>query len=319
MSSERLIEIQRRLDEVAETLGADDPLREYLKEIGRVEPLTDAEEDELAEVLAEGRKAELQMKSGEHTEGETGALQERVARREQAKRRLAEANLHLVVFAAKRHAACGVALIDLIQEGNLGLIKAVEKLAEREEKTEFKPNYRFWNYAVQWIRRSILQTIVESRRPLRIPVELVEEVQKVVRASRKLMQEIGYEPGPEEIAVELDMPVERVREILGIAREPAGGENLMPKEEPSAWERLEAAGMTKEDVEAELPNLPPLEKQVLRLRLGLEDGEEHSREELAELFAVPVARIRQMESKGLRKLIYKKQNRRQRPLRDYLE
>ena len=280
---------------VPEGVGMDDPVRMYLKEIGKVPLLTAEEEIELA------KKIEL---------GD-----------EDAKQRLAEANLRLVVSIAKRYVGRGMLFLDLIQEGNLGLIKAVEKF-------DYRKGYKFSTYATWWIRQAITRAIADQASTIRIPVHMVETINKIMRASRQLVQELGREPSAEEIAKKLDMPVEKVREILKIAQEPVSLETPIGEEEDSHLGDFiqdenvpvpaEAAAYTmlKEQIGEVLTSLTPREQLVLRLRFGLDDGRSRTLEEVGKEFNVTRERIRQIEAKSLRKLRHPSRSKK---LKDYLD
>ena len=280
---------------VPEGVGMDDPVRMYLKEIGKVPLLTAEEEIELA------KKIEL---------GD-----------EEAKQKLAEANLRLVVSIAKRYVGRGMLFLDLIQEGNLGLIKAVEKF-------DYRKGYKFSTYATWWIRQAITRAIADQARTIRIPVHMVETINKLIRVSRQLLQELGREPSPQEIADEMDIPVERVREILKISQEPVSLETPIGEEEDSHLGDFiqddnvpvpaEAAAFTllKEQLNEVLGTLTEREQKVLKLRFGLEDGRARTLEEVGKVFNVTRERIRQIEAKALRKLRHPSRSRK---LRDYLE
>ena len=279
----------------AEGVSIDDPVRMYLKEIGRVSLLTTDEEVELAKQMAEGN--------------------------EEAKKRLAEANLRLVVSIAKRYVGRGMQFLDLIQEGNLGLIKAVEKF-------DYTKGYKFSTYATWWIRQAITRAIADQARTIRIPVHMVETINKVIRVSRQLLQELGHDPAPEEIAKEMNMPVEKVREIMKIAQEPVSLETPIGEVEVSnlgdfipddeAPSPAEAASYTllKEQLVDVLGTLTPREEKVLKLRFGLEDGRARTLEEVGREFNVTRERIRQIEAKALRKLRHPSRSKR---LKDFLE
>ena len=279
---------------MADTFSTDDPVRMYLKEIGKVPLLTPEEEQELAKRMAEGD--------------------------EEAKRRMAEANLRLVVSIAKRYVGRGMLFLDLIQEGNLGLIKAVEKF-------DYTKGYKFSTYATWWIRQAITRAIADQARTIRIPVHMVETINKVIRVSRQLLQELGHDPSPEEIAAEMDMPVDKVREILKIAQEPVSLETPIGEEEDShlgdfipdegASEPSEAASFTllQEQLVDVLSTLTPREEKVLKLRFGIEDGRPRTLEEVGKEFNVTRERIRQIEAKALRKLRHPSRSKK---LKDFL-
>ena len=272
----------------------DDPVRMYLKEIGKVPLLTPEEEQDLAKRMAEGD--------------------------EEAKRRMAEANLRLVVSIAKRYVGRGMLFLDLIQEGNLGLIKAVEKF-------DYTKGYKFSTYATWWIRQAITRAIADQARTIRIPVHMVETINKVIRVSRQLLQELGHDPSAEEIAAEMNMPVDKVRDILKIAQEPVSLETPIGEEEDShlgdfipdedASEPSEAASFSllKEQLMEVLDTLTPREKKVLELRFGIVDGRTRTLEEVGKEFNVTRERIRQIEAKALRKLRHPSRSKK---LRDFL-
>lgn len=280
---------------VPEGIGLDDPVRMYLKEIGRVPLLTSEDEVELAKRIEAGD--------------------------ELAKRRLAEANLRLVVSIAKRYVGRGMLFLDLIQEGNLGLIKAVEKF-------DYRKGFKFSTYATWWIRQAITRAIADQARTIRIPVHMVETINKLIRISRQLLQELGREPTPEEIAKEMELPPERVREIMKIAQEPVSLETPIGEEEDSHLgdfiEDQEAPApaeeasfqMLKEQLEDVLDTLTPREEKVLRLRFGLDDGRSRTLEEVGQVFGVTRERIRQIEAKALRKLRHPSRSKK---LKDFLD
>ena len=280
---------------VPEGVSIEDPVRMYLKEIGKVPLLSAEREIELAKRMEEGD--------------------------EDAKKELAEANLRLVVSIAKRYVGRGMLFLDLIQEGNLGLIKAVEKF-------DYHKGYKFSTYATGWIRQAITRAIADQARTIRIPVHMVETINKLIRVSRQLLQELGREPLPEEIAKELDMPVERVREILKISQEPVSLETPIGEEEDSHLGDFiqddnvpvpaEAAAQTllKEQLDEVLDTLTEREQKVLRLRFGMNDGRARTLEEVGKEFDVTRERIRQIEAKALRKLRHPSRSRK---LRDYLD
>ena len=279
---------------VDDSYSTDDPVRMFLKEIGKVPLLTAEEEVELA----------IRMSQGD----------------EEAKRRMTEANLRLVVSIAKRHVGRGMLFLDLIQEGNLGLIKAVEKF-------DYTKGYKFSTYATWWIRQAITRAIADQARTIRIPVHMVETINKVIRVSRQLLQELGHDPSAEEIAAEMGMPVEKVREILKIAQEPVSLETPIGEEEDShlgdfipdedASEPSEAASFSllKEQLMEVLDTLTPREKKVLELRFGIVDGRTRTLEEVGKEFNVTRERIRQIEAKALRKLRHPSRSKK---LRDFL-
>ena len=281
-------------DALLDSFATDDPVRMYLKEIGKVPLLTPEEELDLAKRMSEGD--------------------------EEAKRRMTEANLRLVVSIAKRYVGRGMLFLDLIQEGNLGLIKAVEKF-------DYTKGYKFSTYATWWIRQAITRAIADQARTIRIPVHMVETINKTIRVSRQLLQELGHDPSAEEIAAEMDMPVEKVRDILKIAQEPVSLETPIGEEEDShlgdfipdedASEPSEAASFSllREQLEEVLETLAPREKKVLERRFGIVDGRTRTLEEVGKEFNVTRERIRQIEAKALRKLRHPSRSKK---LRDFL-
>ncbi len=283
---------------VPDGISIEDPVRMYLKEIGKVPLLTADEEIELAQRMEEGD--------------------------EEAKKRLAEANLRLVVSIAKRYVGRGMLFLDLIQEGNLGLIKAVEKF-------DYRKGYKFSTYATWWIRQAITRAIADQARTIRIPVHMVETINKLIRVSRQLLQELNREPTPEEIAKEMNMPVERVREILKISQEPVSLETPIGEEEDSHLgdfikdenvpvpDKAAAYTLLREDLDEVLKTLTEREQKVLCLRFGLEDGRARTLEEVGKEFNVTRERIRQIEAKALRKLRHPSRSRKLRDYFDYLD
>ena len=295
MDDEEEIELDKIDLSVPEGVSIEDPVRMYLKEIGKVSLLTADEEIELAKRMEQGD--------------------------EEAKKRLAEANLRLVVSIAKRYVGRGMLFLDLIQEGNLGLIKAVEKF-------DYRKGYKFSTYATWWIRQAITRAIADQARTIRIPVHMVETINKLIRVSRQLLQELGREPTPEEIAEEMKMPVDRVREILKISQEPVSLETPIGEEEDSHLGDFiqddnvpvpaDAAAFTllKEQLIEVLGTLTEREQKVLRLRFGLDDGRARTLEEVGKEFNVTRERIRQIEAKARRKLRHPSRSRK---LKDYLD
>ena len=295
MSDEDDIDVEKIDLSVPDGISIEDPVRMYLKEIGKVPLLSAEEEVELAKRMADGD--------------------------EEAKKRLAEANLRLVVSIAKRYVGRGMLFLDLIQEGNLGLIKAVEKF-------DYHKGFKFSTYATWWIRQAITRAIADQARTIRIPVHMVETINKLIRVSRQLLQELGREPSPEEIAEEMDIPVERVREILKISQEPVSLETPIGEEEDSHLGDFiqdenvpvpaDAAAFTllKEQLDEVLGTLTEREQKVLRLRFGMSDGRARTLEEVGKEFDVTRERIRQIEAKALRKLRHPSRSRK---LRDYLD
>ena len=295
LDDEEEVELDKIDLSVPEGVSIEDPVRMYLKEIGKVPLLSAEEEIELAKKMEQGD--------------------------ENAKKRLAEANLRLVVSIAKRYVGRGMLFLDLIQEGNRGLIKAVEKF-------DYRKGYKFSTYATGWIRQAITRAIADQARTIRIPVHMVETINKLIRVSRQLLQELGREPTPEEIAEEMDMPVDRVREILKISQEPVSLETPIGEEEDSHLGDFiqddnvpvpaDAAAFTllKEQLVEVLGTLTEREQKVLRLRFGLDDGRARTLEEVGKEFNVTRERIRQIEAKALRKLRHPSRSRK---LKDYLD
>lgn len=333
LDEEDEVEVKKIDLSVPEGVSVEDPVRMYLKEIGKVPLLSADEEIELAQNMEDGAvaiekinvlKGRLDGASEEEKaeiKEEIKTLQRDVDKGADAKKRLAEANLRLVVSIAKRYVGRGMLFLDLIQEGNLGLIKAVEKF-------DYKKGYKFSTYATWWIRQAITRAIADQARTIRIPVHMVETINKLIRVSRQLLQELGREPSPEEIAKEMSMPVERVREILKISQEPVSLETPIGEEEDSHLGDFikddnvpvpaDAAAFTllKEQLEEVLGTLTEREQKVLTLRFGLEDGRARTLEEVGKEFNVTRERIRQIEAKALRKLRHPSRSRK---LKDYLE
>jgi len=292
--SEEITEIETGISS-AEGVAIDDPVRMYLKEIGKVALLTAAEEIEIAKRMADGDQ--------------------------DAKQQLAEANLRLVVSVAKRYVGRGMLFLDLIQEGNLGLIKAVEKF-------DYLKGYKFSTYATWWIRQAITRAIADQARTIRIPVHMVETINKLIRVNRQLLQELGREPRPDEIAVEMGITEEKVREIIKVAQEPVSLETPIGEEEDShlgdfipdddapAPAEVAAFTLLKEQLMEVLDTLTPREEKVLRLRFGLDDGKARTLEEVGKEFNVTRERIRQIEAKALRKLRHPSRSKK---LKDFLE
>ena len=310
---------------LVDSFAIDDPVRMYLKEIGKVDLLTPEQEVNLAQRMGAGAAAKEQMaeleKSGEEIPEEMlKELKKAIKSGDRAKQELAEANLRLVVSIAKRYVGRGMLFLDLIQEGNLGLIKAVEKF-------DYTKGYKFSTYATWWIRQAITRAIADQARTIRIPVHMVETINKVIRVSRQLLQELGHDPSPEEISEEMNMPVDKVREILKIAQEPVSLETPIGEEEDShlgdfipdegASEPSEAASFTllKEQLVDVLGTLTPREEKVLKLRFGIEDGRSRTLEEVGKEFNVTRERIRQIEAKALRKLRHPSRSKK---LKDFL-
>ncbi len=312
-------------NELVDSFSIDDPVRMYLKEIGKVALLSADEEIALASEMTAGMEAQQKLDQAkadgaELPEVERTALEAAVAQGEASKQKLAEANLRLVVSIAKRYVGRGMLFLDLIQEGNLGLIKAVEKF-------DYTKGYKFSTYATWWIRQAITRAIADQARTIRIPVHMVETINKVIRVSRQLLQELGHDPTPDEISKEMGMSVDKVREILKIAQEPVSLETPIGEEEDShlgdfipdegASEPSEAASFTllQEQLVDVLSTLTPREEKVLKLRFGIEDGRPRTLEEVGKEFNVTRERIRQIEAKALRKLRHPSRSKK---LKDFL-
>ena len=334
LDDEEEVEVEKIDLSVPDGVSVEDPVRMYLKEIGKVPLLSAEEEIELAKKMEAGAVAEEKISllktrmqeseddaEKEEIKAEIKELQKEVDWGDDAKKRLAEANLRLVVSIAKRYVGRGMLFLDLIQEGNLGLIKAVEKF-------DYRKGYKFSTYATWWIRQAITRAIADQARTIRIPVHMVETINKLIRVSRQLLQELGREPSPEEIAAEMNMPVDRVREILKISQEPVSLETPIGEEEDSHLGDFikddnvpvpaDAAAFTllKEQLEEVLGTLTEREQKVLTLRFGLEDGRARTLEEVGKEFNVTRERSRQIEAKALRKLRHPSRSRK---LKDYLE
>ena len=334
---EELVEVES--DTFADGFKIDDPVRMYLKEIGKVDLLSPEHEVELAQQMSAGleaKKTQVALSKARElfesdgtpvpeelaaiTEADEKVLEKVIAVGETAKKKLAEANLRLVVSIAKRYVGRGMLFLDLIQEGNLGLIKAVEKF-------DVTKGFKFSTYATWWIRQAITRAIADQARTIRIPVHMVETINKVIRVSRQLLQELGHDPQPEEIALEMNMSVDKVREIMKIAQEPVSLETPIGEEEDShlgdfipdedASEPAEAASFTllKEQLVDVLATLTPREEKVLKLRFGIEDGRTRTLEEVGREFRVTRERIRQIEAKALRKLRHPSRSKK---LKDFL-
>ncbi|MEG1547595.1 MAG: RNA polymerase sigma factor RpoD [Clostridia bacterium] len=292
--TEEIAEIDPRVS-ATDGVAIDDPVRMYLKEIGKVSLLSAMEEIEIAQRMADGDQ--------------------------EAKRQLAEANLRLVVSVAKRYVGRGMLFLDLIQEGNLGLIKAVEKF-------DYRKGYKFSTYATWWIRQAITRAIADQARTIRIPVHMVETINKLIRVNRQLLQEYGRDPRPDEIAVEMGISEEKVREIIKVAQEPVSLEtpigeeedshlgDFIPDEDAPAPAEVAAFTLLKEQLMEVLDTLTPREEKVLRLRFGLDDGKARTLEEVGKEFNVTRERIRQIEAKALRKLRHPSRSKK---LKDFLE
>ena len=305
---------------VADYGVVDDPVKVYLKEIGKVPLLSADEEVELAKKMMDGMKAEELIKESEDEE-EKKFLQKQINAGSRAKKRLAEANLRLVVSIAKRYVGRGMQFLDLIQEGNLGLIKAVEKF-------DYEKGYKFSTYATWWIRQAITRAIADQARTIRIPVHMVETINRVMRVSRQLVQELGRDPTSEEIAKEMGYPEDKIREIMKIALDPVSLEtpigeeedshlgDFIPDEDIPAPVEATAHIMLKEQLTEVLSTLHEREAKVLELRFGLVDGRQRTLEEVGKEFNVTRERIRQIESKALRKLRHPSRSKK---LKDFIE
>ena len=310
-----------------EGISIDDPVRMYLKEIGKVPLLTADEEIDIAMRMERGDSAKEALEKGVNEQGEALSDEEKktfqahIDDGTQAKRMLAEANLRLVVSIAKRYVGRGMLFLDLIQEGNLGLIKAVEKF-------DYRKGYKFSTYATWWIRQAITRAIADQARTIRIPVHMVETINKLIRVSRQLLQEYGREPTPEEIAKTMNISESKVREIIKIAQEPVSLETPIGEEEDShlgdfisdddtpAPSEVASHALMREQLWDVLDTLTPREEKVLRLRFGLDDGNQRTLEEVGREFKVTRERIRQIEAKALRKLRHPSRSKK---LKDYLE
>lgn len=333
LSEEDEVDVENIDLSVPDGISIEDPVRMYLKEIGKVPLLSAEDEIEFAQKMEAGAVAQekiaiLEKRIGSVDEKEEAEIKEEIKllkedleAGDEAKKRLAEANLRLVVSIAKRYVGRGMLFLDLIQEGNLGLIKAVEKF-------DYRKGYKFSTYATWWIRQAITRAIADQARTIRIPVHMVETINKLIRVSRQLLQELGREPTPEEIAEEMKLPVERVREILKISQEPVSLETPIGEEEDSHLGDFiqddnvpvpaDAAAFTllKEQLVEVLSTLTEREQKVLRLRFGLDDGRARTLEEVGKEFNVTRERIRQIEAKALRKLRHPSRSRK---LKDYLD
>jgi RNA polymerase primary sigma factor len=309
--------------ELAGKTPTNDPVRMYLKEIGKVPLLTAAQEVDLAKKIEAGEEASAKLREGgkKLSREELRSLRRQESVGQEAKRKLVEANLRLVVSIAKRYVGRGMLFLDLIQEGNLGLIRAVEKF-------DFRKGYKFSTYATWWIRQAITRAIADQARTIRIPVHMVETINKLIRVQRQLLQELGREPTPEEIAEQMELTPEKVREIIKVSQEPVSLETPIGEEEDShlgdfiedsdAVVPIDAASfiLLQEQLEDVLNSLNEREKEVIRLRFGLTDGHPRTLEEVGREFGVTRERIRQIESKTLAKLRHPTRSAK---LRDYLE
>jgi RNA polymerase primary sigma factor len=324
--SELRDEPEVEIEPIAELVheAIDDPVRMYLREIGRVALLTAHDERELAMAMEAGKEALSRVAKATLTHPDLAIdreLQWKFEKGELARRRLTEANLRLVVSVAKKYIGRGMSLLDLIQEGNIGLIRAVEKF-------DYHKGFKFSTYATWWIRQAITRAIADQARTIRIPVHMVETINKLTRTSRRLLQELGRDPSPEEIAVDMGIPSDKVREIIKVSQEPVSLETPIGEEEDShlgdfipddgtlAPSEAATNQMLKEQVEDVLASLTGRERRVLQLRFGLEDGRSRTLEEVGKEFGVTRERIRQIEAKALRKLRHPSRSRR---LKDYLE
>ena len=327
------IEVEKIDLSVPDGVSIEDPVRMYLKEIGKVPLLSAEEEIELAKNMEAGAVAKekiaiLKSREEKATEEELAEIKEEIKNLQkdldagdEAKKRLAEANLRLVVSIAKRYVGRGMLFLDLIQEGNLGLIKAVEKF-------DYRKGYKFSTYATWWIRQAITRAIADQARTIRIPVHMVETINKLVRVNRQLLQELGREPRPDEIAEEMGISEEKVREIIKIAQEPVSLETPIGEEEDShlgdfipdddapAPDSMATYAMLKKQLTEVLDTLTPREEKVVRLRFGLDDGKTRTLEDVGKEFNVTRERIRQIEAKALRKLRHPSRSKR---LKDYLD
>ncbi|MDP2935830.1 MAG: RNA polymerase sigma factor RpoD [Dehalococcoidia bacterium] len=307
--------------EIEEHEAVDDPVRMYLREIGRVDLLTGAAEVQLGRAIEEGEEARGKLMEEIPSPQDRFQLEAILETGDKARRRLTEANLRLVVSVAKKYIGRGMSLLDLIQEGNIGLIRAVEKF-------DYHRGYKFSTYATWWIRQAITRSIADQARTIRIPVHMVETINKLLRTTRRLPQELGREPTSEEVATEMGITPDKVREIIKVTQKPVSLETPIGEEEDShlgdfiedlampAPADAAARTLLKEQVEEVLHTLTPRERRVLQLRFGLEDGRSRTLEEVGKEFAVTRERIRQIEAKALRKLRHPSRSRK---LKDYLE
>lgn len=312
---------EENLEELQKTIAIDDPVRMYLKEIGKVQLLSADEELVLAKAMEAGADAKIKIQNKRLGDKKKQEYQSIIDAGENAKHTLCEANLRLVVSIAKRYVGRGMQFLDLIQEGNLGLIKAVDKF-------DWHKGFKFSTYATWWIRQAITRSIADQARTIRIPVHMVETINKQIRVTRQLLQELGRDPSPEEIAAEMEIPVEKVREISKIAQEPVSLEtpigeeedshlgDFIPDDEIPSPADAAAFSMLKDQLDKVLSQLTEREEQVLRLRFGLDDGRQRTLEEVGQKFQVTRERIRQIEAKALRKLRHPN---RKKTLEDYLD